>query len=214
MNAIYTWLKTIVIFMLFLTILSNLLGKSDFKKYVNVVTGLLLVLITMNPLLKLTSLESVFDNFFDSSTFRLQTTEIGNEMRSAEDQQKTIILKTYKEEIIQQIAQLLEAEHLYVVDAKVMIEEDSSSDDYAKIKYMDVKATYYVQEDEAESRINDVMIQDIRIDDISITDFADEPEEKKDKEEFLTPMEIHVKTILSDFYNLSSDNINISIQGG
>ena len=37
---------------------------------------------------------------------------------------------------------------------------------------------------------------------------------KKDSEDFLTPMEIHIKTILSDFYNMSADNINVSIQGG
>lgn len=211
MQGVYSWLKTIVIFMIFLTILSNLLGKSDFKKYIRVVTGLLLVLVTMNPILKLISMDESFDYYFDSVSFNLQTTEVANEMKDAEKAQRQNILKKYKEEIVSQIEDLLKAEDLYLLSATVTIEEDSNSDDYAKIKQLTVEATYYVQDSKSETTIQKVDIPKIEI---GSSAPSGEVKEEKESKDFLTPMEIHIKTVLSDFYNMKADNINISIQGG
>lgn len=210
MQGVYSWLKTIVIFMIFLTILSNLLGKSDFKKYINVVTGLLLVLVTMNPILKLLSMDDSFDYYFDSVSFNLQTTEVANEMRDAEEGQRQIILENYKEEIVKHIEDLLKEEELYLLNAKVSIEEDSSSEDYAKIKQITLKATYSVPDSESETTIEKVEIPKIEIG----TSAPSEVVKNENSNDFLSPMEIHIKNVLSDFYNMSEDNINVSIQGG
>lgn len=209
MEGIYSWIKTIVIFMIFLTILSNMLGKSDFKKYINVVTGLLLVLVTVNPILQFISQEESFDYYFDSVSFDLQTTEVANEMQDAEEAQRQVILANYKEEIRAQIESLLEERDLYLLSSEIVINEDSSSEDYAKIKELTVVCTYYVQEDKTVDKVDPIVIPDIEI---GIN--AENKEEKTKEEEFLSPMEIQVKNTLSDFYNIKADNINISIQGG
>lgn len=208
MSGVYTWLKTVVIFMIFLTILSNLLGKSDFKKYVNVVTGLLLMLVTMNPLLKIISGEEGFEYYFESVSFDLQTTEVANEMKDAQEAQRKVILKKYKEEIKEQIEDLLKKEDLYLVDAKIEVEEDMESEDYARLKTISLVAAY--QEQEEESNI----IRRVEIPEIDIGAIGESKVESKQEEDFLSPVEIKVKNTLSDFYNIKADNINISIQGG
>lgn len=53
MQSLYEWMKDIIIFMILVTVIMNLLGKSSFKKYVGIVTGLLLVLYVIKPLIAL-----------------------------------------------------------------------------------------------------------------------------------------------------------------
>lgn len=210
MESIYSWLKTVVIFMIFLTILTNLLGKSDFKKYINVATGLLLVLVTVSPILQFLTQDKGFDYYFSSSSFQLQTTEVANEMRQAEENQQVVILTKYKDEIRAQIKDLLEERELYLIDADIVIDEDVESEGYAKIKELTVIATYSAKAADDDTGIE---IPSIEISEIVIGNKEENKNEKK-TEDFLTPMEIQVKNMLSDFYNIKADNINISIQGG
>ena len=207
MEGIYNWVKTIVIFMIFLTIISNMLGKSDFKKYINVAAGLLLVLVTVGPLLSLLTGKNSFDYHFKSAIFQQESIEVAHEMEQAEEQQKHQIMEAYKKKICEQISQILKKEDLYLVDASVVVEEDENSAEYGSIKQITVTATFYAQQEE-ESQVKQVEIPKITI--------SSEEKEKKNQssQEFLSPMEIKVKNVLSDFYNIDGDNININIQGG
>ena len=209
MEQVYDWLKTIVIFMIFLTIISNLLGKSDFKKYINVVTGLLLILVTVNPILQFIKADQKFDYYFDSVTYDLETKEIGNQMKDAEEAQRRVILKRYKEEIKKQIEILLRKEELYLLDANIEIEEDMNREEYARIQELDVTATFYANEVQVTQNEKQILIPKITIGD-------DRKEERKaeNQDTYLSPMEIHIRDILSDFYKVPIGNINISIQGG
>jgi len=208
MEGIYNWVKTIVIFMIFLTIISNMLGKSDFKKYINVATGLLLVLVTMGPLLQLLTGDNSFDYFFQSALFQQESIEVAHEMEQAEKNQRHVILEEYKKKICEQVGQILKKQELYLVDASVVIDEDDESAAYGTIQSMTVTATYYAQP-EQKNQVKKVEIPKVTLD-------SDGKEKQKDQssQEFLSPMEIKVKNTLSDFYNIDSGNINISIQGG
>jgi stage III sporulation protein AF len=65
---------------------------------------------------------------------------------------------------------------------------------------------HVVKEDSGKEAIN---IDSIKIDNIKI----EKEEEKPSKDRnYLSPEEINAKNKLSDFYNINTDNINISIQ--
>lgn len=208
MDAIFNWVKTIVIFMIFLTIISNLLGKSDFKKYINVATGLLLVLVTMGPLLALISGENSFEYYFKSALFQQDATEAAYEMRQAEESQKQRIMEQYKKKVCEQIEQLLKKHQLFLIDASVVIDEDEQSTTYGMIQSITVTATYYAPQE------NEHQVKKVEIPKVTLESKEKKKEKNESSQKFLSPMEIKVKTILSDFYNIDADNINISIQGG
>ncbi len=60
MEEAYTWIKNIVIYMLLNTIIMNLLGNKSYKKYVSIVSGMILVLIVISPLMKLMKLDEIW----------------------------------------------------------------------------------------------------------------------------------------------------------
>lgn len=206
MNEIYSWVKNIILFMVLTSIISNLLGKSSYKKYINLVTGIILVILVISPLLKLFQLDKTLDYYFTTNTLLADAQDLDSQLKSMENGQKNAIFNEYKEQIKIQVAKILEDDKIQIYDIEVTIDEDDSSSNYGNITSLTVFGGYSQEKTKSNEAIN---IDSVKIDEINI----DEQEDEIDKGNiYLSPYEINAKNKLSDFYNISSDNINISIQ--
>ncbi len=206
MGEIYNWVKDIIIFLVLTTIISNLLGKSNYKKYVNLVAGIILVILVISPLLKLFQLGDTLDYYFSVNTFSTEAKDLNGKLLDMEKGQMSAILQEYKEGIKGQVIKILENQELYLIDIQIMIEEDLDSDAFGNLKALDIHASYIRQDIvNKSSKIEKVEIDSIEIgSQIKTASNADR--------DTLSPSEINVKNLLSDFYNMNPDNINISIQ--
>jgi stage III sporulation protein AF len=92
------------------------------------------------------------------------------------------------------------------MDLSITIDEDPESIAFGSLKTIDLTAGYKKQK----TKDNLSKMEPIEIDKIKI---GNEEEDRRTKErDLLTPEEINAKNLLSDFYNMKPDNINISIQ--
>ncbi|BCJ95717.1 hypothetical protein acsn021_32860 [Anaerocolumna cellulosilytica] len=211
MNEIYSWVKNIVIFLVLTTIVTNLLGKSSYKKYINLVTGIILVILVISPLLKLFQLDSTLDYYFTTNTLLADAEGIKVRLEGKENQQLEAILGEYKEQIKVQVTRLLEQEKVYPGEIKVVIEEDETSENFGNLAALEINASINYKEQEVEMKGQEV----IKVDSVKIDKIKISKQQKEDREinrNYLSPMEINTKNLLSDFYNINPDNINISIQ--
>ncbi|MFU0828855.1 MAG: Stage III sporulation protein AF [Lachnoclostridium sp.] len=209
MNEIYGWVKNIVIFLVLTTIINNLLGKSTYKKYVDLVTGIILVIMVIFPLLKLFQLEKTMDYYFTTNFLMAEAHDINSRLMGAEEEQRKVIFREYKEYIEKQVHNLLEEQNLDIIRIETVIDEDENSTTFGKIKNVTVIARYDKSERDKSGKDNPVKIDKVEIDDIKIDT---QKEADAGETHILTPDEINIKNLLSDFYNMNSDNINISIQ--
>lgn len=206
LDMIYDWIKNIIIFLVLTTIIANLLGKSAYKKYINLITGIILLILVISPLFKLLKLEDSLDYFFTANYLLAETKELGIKFNDMEDKQTETILLEYKEKIKAQIGNILESEDLYIISIVITIDEKSNSLTYGQIENLDIIASYVRAKEEVEpKKVDKINISKIKIGE-------NNESEQENVREFLSPSEINVKKRLSDFYNMNPDNINISIQ--
>jgi stage III sporulation protein AF len=127
-----------------------------------------------------------------------------------EDKQKDTIYKEYKEKIKEQITSLIKKQDLNPVSIEVEIIEDKESEDFGKISQVNVIANHKKNSTTKESNTQKITIDKIIIEDIN----SENDNEEKDSgaSEILSVEETMLKNTLADFYNISLDNINISIQ--
>jgi len=207
MDEIYEWIKNIVIYMILNTVIMNLLGNSSYKKYVSIVSGMILVLIVISPLIKFLNIEEQLDYFFDSNRFVIEASDFENSLVQMEEQQRDEIFTEYKGKIRETVEKIIQKEGLYLLDFDVTIEADTESEKFGEILQFNIKASYNKSEEITEDslRIDPVIISKIEV---------AKQEEKQSIDTLPSPDEINIKNKLSDFYNIEADNINISIQGG
>lgn len=207
LSEIYEWVRNIVIYLILNTIIMNLLGNSSYKKYVSIVSGMILLLIVVSPLLKLLNMDEILDYYLNSNIYQTDVSEFQNELKVMEDKQKDMVFAGFENRIREQVADILKDDGLYLYDIKVIVNRDSESDSFGAIKSLSVVAGYIEEEV--------IPVQMINIDRIVISDKKGEDDNRKMSiSNLLSPMEIQIKKRLSDFYNMEQDNINISIKEG
>lgn len=207
MEEIYSWIRNIVIYMIINTIIMNLLGNKSYKKYVSIVSGMILVLIVVSPLIKLMKLDANLDYFFEANDFAVEASDFKNDLSRMEEAPVDAIFSEYLEKIRTKVKDVLSEHEVYLEDFDVTFDQDPEHATFGEILSLDIKANMTEKEDGSNS--DRLRIEDIEIDKIIIDEEAKEEEQKVP-----SPLEIELKKQLSDFYNIEQDNINISIQGG
>ena len=114
MEEIYSWIRNIVIYLLINTIIMNLLGNKSYKKYVSIVSGMILVLIVISPLIKLMKLEENLDYFLQANDFAVEASDFKSDLNRMEEAQVDAIFADYKEKIQEQVKDLLLKEKVYI----------------------------------------------------------------------------------------------------
>ncbi|MDF2845028.1 MAG: putative rane protein [Herbinix sp.] len=207
MEEIYSWIRNIVIYLLINTIIMNLLGNKSYKKYVSIVSGMILVLIVISPLIRLMKLEENLDYFLQANDFAVEASDFKSDLNRMEEAQVDAIFADYKEKIQEQVKDMLLKEKVYIKNFNITFDYDNESTTFGEILRMDITAKLK-KEDEEEQ------VDNLSIDAIEIERIIFGKDDNSQLEELPSPLEIELKTELSDFYNIEPGNININIQGG
>ncbi len=211
-NSLYSWMKNIIIFLILVTVIFNLLGKSNYKKYVGLVTGLILVLLVVTPIITLFGKEDILNFSLNSRGTLVQAEDISEDLFRMEKLSEDSMFSEYKEVLRGQTVKLLSEKGLILRSMTIEINKDKDSINFGEILAMDIEASYLrmseVEKEEGEFGIE--LVEPVTIGQIKVD--SKEKESKKNQQTSLSPMEINIKNVLADFYNVDSSNINISIQ--
>ncbi len=207
MADLYAWIRNIVIYMILNTIIMNLLGNLSYKKYVSIVSGMILVLIVISPFLKYLKVEDKLDHYLEYNGFAVETADFENSLRTMEEEQLELIFREYSDKVKNQVITILQEDGLRLVDFKLIFDRDEKSRGFGGILKMELVAAYGSK---GKNQVERIFVEDITI----TRSDPDSEGEQKALQKAPSPAEISVKNKLSDFYNTPPDNINISIQGG
>jgi stage III sporulation protein AF len=206
MEEIYAWIRSIVIYMILNTIIMNLLGGSTYKKYVSIVSGMILVLLVISPLLHIMDFDDKLKDYFTYSNYSIETSDFKNDLQQMEHSQRKLIFAKYQGKIQNQIKAMLLEEGVCLHTFSMNVDQDVQSKTFGQITAFNITAAVEKAEKKSSSTR---LINKIEIDNVKLKE-AKENAAKRPP----SPLEIHTKNRLSDFYNIEPDNINISIQGG
>lgn len=189
------------------TIIMNLLGNSSYKKYVSIVSGMILVLIVVSPFMKFLKVDDKLDYYLDFNGFAVETADFENSLRTMEEEQLELVFSEYSDKVRSQVDTMLQGEGFKLTDFKLIFDRDEKSMSFGGILRMEINAEYGSGTEE--------QVERIFVEDIEVTrPEEDSGAEQKPLQKAPSPAEISIKNKLSDFYNIKPDNINISIQGG
>lgn len=194
------YVKQIAFFMVFSGILLELISGTKYQKFGEWVVGILLIMQIVMPFI---NKEQIWDKFLyrlASFDYVMQGESVLEEIVLGEEQVTESVRITYEETLRKQIAAILERNSLVLQKAAFEISETSG-----ELLKLSVWAGYQTQtqEKQKEEKILISAIPPIVI---------GTKEEETEQPKVMTPLEIYIKNLLSDFYNLEANNINISIQ--
>lgn len=81
MSWIYEWMKTIVFYYIFVSIITNALPETRYQNYIKYFLGILFIVILLNPILKLLNLSETLDASYLQELFELEMERMEQEVR-------------------------------------------------------------------------------------------------------------------------------------
>ena len=204
MEIIYNWIRNVIIYMILNAVVTNLLGNKSYKKYVSIVSGMILVLIIISPLINYMDLEDTLDYYLQANDFAVETSEFKYDLNRMEEAQRDAVFAEYKEKVRIQVTSLLQEEKLKLCSLDIIIDQNVKNPTFGEILRMDIIA----EKEQSEERDSK---RRLFIDEIEIKPIHPIGQEEDSSPEPPSPMEINIKKRLSDFYNIEQVNINISI---
>lgn len=210
MGEIYTAVKNIIIFMLLLTVIMNLVGKSNFKQYIRIFAGLILILIVSKPLFSLFHVEDKVFHYFNWNLYKINASDITGELYNAQDEYQGKVISEYKKMIAEQINTQISAHNLEISKLSLSIETDTEKSNCGQILAINLIAKNKEQK-ESDTNTNVNNIDQVIIDKININSQKSNLEENEDSDECDTVLELTIKQELVSLYGVNMENIKVNI---
>lgn len=140
MDILNDAIKNISVFIILTTLINNLLTESTYKKYIRFFTGMVLIAIIINPIIRLVSSgESIFDEIRVNDLI-IKSDELKDDLMLYEEDAGSVIEEQYNEITGDIIADIAYKEDLVMSECKVSIDTDTESDTCGEIEHIYVKA--------------------------------------------------------------------------
>ncbi len=134
MEAFYGWIRNIICYMLFISVIENLLPGKKYAKYLKLFSGMVLILLIIQPISSGLRLEDKISRYYESFVFQYETDDLKQEILGIEDKRLEQMIGQYEEAVAGDLEQMIREEGLEVSSSRVVIERDQDSADFGKVK--------------------------------------------------------------------------------
>ncbi len=213
MSELFQAVKNLIFFLLLVTVFSNLLGKSSFKKYIHIFVGLIVIIIVIKPVLKWTNSIDKVDHYYAMNMYQNDAKDISAEIVGAEEGYQKQVVESYKAAIYSQIEVQIGNYGLSIENLEVAIDADTTSETCGQVTSIVLIASENQVDKESESKIDP--IDQITIDKVNIHESSETDSEVKgqarDVDRYDTVLELEVKQELVALYGVPMDQLSVTI---
>ena len=134
MTAVYEWIRNLVAFFLFLSVMENLLPGQKYGKYIRMFAGMVLILLAVEPFTSGFDLEEVLARSYEKLVIRGEAGELKASLGAAEREYLGKILSQYEEVVVRDVQELAASCGLTLAECSVRIEDRESSPDFGTVQ--------------------------------------------------------------------------------
>lgn len=192
MEAIISYAKTVLFFLLFVNLIMQLLKGSSYERFVHPICGMILVILIVRPILGLFGGEEKVLHAAEQKISLLLAQNETEFILPENAGYEFAVLETYEKELTRQLSEILTADGLSVVSADFSISAEEK--DFGTIRGLTLLAERKKEENTQRIEIAPIVF------------------EREKREDTVSAEEIRIKDKLADFYNLEEGNIYVSIK--
>ncbi len=136
MGGLYQWVAGILCFMIFASAVRAVLPSKKYEKYIRFFTGMVLILVVVQPVMEPFGLEDRLARYFEAIGFQREAQDLKREILGIERQRLEQVIGEYEGAVEQDVRMMAEEMGLEVNQAKVVIERDQDKENYGMVTYV------------------------------------------------------------------------------
>lgn len=139
MGAVSEWAGSILSFLILITVIRGILPSKKYEPYLRLFSGLMLILLVLQPVTGGLGLEKQIDRAFEAFAFQMDHEELNTRVLGIEKERQEQILKIYENDVAGHVTAMAGEQGLQAESAQVEINGDPESTDYGKVVSVKVK---------------------------------------------------------------------------
>lgn len=138
MDRLYGWIQNIVYYLIFVTMIINLLPAGKYEKYLRLFAGVILILLVIQPITGGLRLEDNIAGIFKTLSFENEAGELKAKLDGMEARRLDELVKRYEASAAEDIERMVSLDGVESKAVSVEINREEGSSDFGKIKRISV----------------------------------------------------------------------------
>ena len=127
MGAVSEWAGSILSFLILITVIRGILPSKKYEPYLRLFSGLMLILLVLQPVTGGLGLEKQIDRTFEAFAFQMDHEELNTRVLGIEKERQEQILKIYENDVAGHVTAMAGEQGLQAESAQVKINGDPES---------------------------------------------------------------------------------------
>lgn len=138
MSGLYEWIRSMVLYLILMTVILNLLPDRKYEKYLRMFAGTVFILLVFGPFSDLTGLEARVAEAFGRITLQNDARLLREELADADGDRLARLLSGYRGVVETDIAGMAESFGLRCSRIKAVLDEDTESTDFGALTAVEI----------------------------------------------------------------------------
>ncbi|MBS5282846.1 MAG: stage III sporulation protein AF [Clostridiales bacterium] len=134
MNAVYDWVKSIIYYMIFLSVANNLLADSKYEKYIRFFAGLVLMLLVIRPFTGGLKADELLAGLWQRISLESDIRELETDLWGMDGARTRQVTDRYEEAVAEDLVRLARFWGINCESAQAVVERDQESPGYGRIQ--------------------------------------------------------------------------------
>lgn len=219
MEQVENWVRNIVCYLIFLTLICNLLPSGKYEKYVRLFGGMVLILVVIQPFTSSLQLDEKIAYYFETFSFQEEMSGLKEELGEMDRQRAETITKEYEQAAASDVERMAKEAGFSPVSVEVDIDSDQESETFGMVVQVslvvegengtgedDGEETYG---EEKESRAEQAV--EVAVEQIETVKIQTE-ESETDEEEESEGIFLELASEIADYYELEESHVEIQME--
>jgi stage III sporulation protein AF len=127
MEELFNWIRNITYYLIFITVVGNLLPNKKYEKYIKLFTGMVLILLVLKPVTGGLRLDDTLAYYFESITLKKEAGELTGKLADMEGKRLESMIARYEEAIGTDLKSMAETDGFSCRESRVKIDREQGS---------------------------------------------------------------------------------------
>lgn len=133
MDGVYAWIRNLTGFFLFLSVIDNLLPGKAYTRYIRLFSGMVLILIVMQPFTSGLRLEERIAGWYETFVFQYRAEELEQEILNVEEKRLDQLIGQYERAVEMDVRAMAEDAGFSVRELTAAIGKDQGAEDFGRV---------------------------------------------------------------------------------
>ena len=139
MNGIYEWVRNLVCYLIFMTMIRNLLPEQKYEKYLCLFAGMVFLLLILGPFVNVDGLEEQIAGGFERLTFRTEAGLLKQEIEQMGEMQMSRLTGAYQDTIADHVKQMAAENGCACQSVRTVIDMEPESESFGSLSEMEIR---------------------------------------------------------------------------